>query len=687
MQRLSEAEVTEHIEDQLGAAESSLSSTVFAKSEGVPFFMAELLRCWRTGLSTTPSELAVSGYALDIVRQRLRTLAPETLSVLSAAAVIGCTFDLVLLSSVTQQSLQALIERVDDARSFHILAQDPDGRECFRFTHNLIRRVLYDDLSTLGRAEWHRRVFEALSEREAARDADVSAGRAYHLLEATPCVDPARAIAVARQAAKRACESGAYAEACALLRRALRVADLRTPTDPSSTGHLLSELASCERAAGEPGFEQHFARAVELARAHGSSDVLYRLCKQILGAPGSISSAVAEALLVAALATLPADDHERRAVVLSHMASMTRGGRDNDRVKALLAQAQQHAQLAGASAQRAALSAQLYFAGSPGNSAVALPMMDELEQLAADSNPRTRALRLVQPLLARAMFLMQSGDLDAAERALEVYGSEVRVLQDAELVWYYERLKLSLRLNRGEFAHARQTIVQLKWQADRLELHGAGAIFAIDTIELDRLSNELRPLSTSSLRALRADPGDHITLQTAKLRTLAQAGEHGPARAGLHALPPEELMMLPKSRDYLAQLANIALASTAVGAQAHAQVLYTLLEPYADSFVASHSLHCYGVVSHTLGLLARTLGDHPKARHFFEHAIARQRSLALPLPLARSRFQLGALLLESRLAHEREAGRDALEEVRSETTKLGIVPLRAAAEELLRYSA
>ncbi len=683
LQRLRAVDVQAYLERRFGVNDTALEEAVFAKSEGNPFFMVELLRPWDDGTKPTAGALTLSGHSLDIIRQGLRRLEASAVEVLSAAAVIGRSFDLGVLSTVTERSAEALVQILEDALKRRIVIPERDSHTRFAFSHELIRRVLYDDLSSLSCARLHHGVAEALSARGAAVGPVAMTQLAHHLLQASPCGDVSRAVEAARKAAAAAMGVGAYADACGFLRRALEVMRGRIDEPPTTLGALLHDLASCERAAGQPGAGEHFAEAVQLARAHGIVEVLFSAGQRMSSGPGSISMPQANAVLEAALAALPSTDHRRRAIVLSHLSWTPPHCRNFERVEALLLEAEKHAQAGGDAAKRAVLRARLYFAGGPDDHERALQLTLQLERMAANRHPLKRAFLSIEPQLARIMLLMQQCEFKAAERALDAYGAAVRELHHAELLWHYERTCIVLVMNTGDLEQARNRLTELKCRADRLQLQSSKTMAAIDWGEVNRQTTDIRPFASKYLRALSADPNDDPSVQSSKLRMLVQFGLIEEARAALQNLPVVQLYRLPKSREYLVQLANLSIAAAATGAREHAEVLYELLRAYPNLYVASLSLHCHGLVSHALGLLARALGHRARAREHFEHAIQRQEKLGLTLPLTRSRFELGSLLIASADRRERVEGRKALEELREAATKLGLAPLAADACALL----
>lgn len=677
--RLHESDIREYVTAVFGGSRAEVSQIVFTRSEGNPFFMVELLRPWIDGPTPEARELTLSGYALDIVRQALRRLDARAREVLSAAAVIGRSFDLGLLSTVTERAAEGLIEILEDAMTSHVIVAARENHTHFVFGHDLIRHVLYEELPSIARVRLHQRVADALE----ARDSVVSPAEiAHHVLSALPSGDVARAVTAAQRAAAAASRIGAFGDSCMFLRRALEALRLRPQTDPALTCKLIYDLARCERAAGEPGFAGHFNDAVQLALKHGFADVLVSAGERMSGSPGAVAMPGVRAVLEAALEALPKTDHRRRAIVLAHLAWTQPHCQDAAKVAQLLGEAEKLAENSTDSAKRTVLRAKLYFAGGPDDHERALGIVTEMEHMASLRDTKNKALWMLEPQLARTVVLLQRGEFAQAQRAIDQFGASARELHHAELIWHYERICVVLRMNTGEFDFARRRLAQLKVEADRLQLHARRAVEAIDWGELVRQTSDIAPFAAQFARGVQADASDNPNVQAAKLRGMVQLGMLDEARAGLLALPARELSSLPRNRDYLATLANFAQASVATKGLAHAEVLYDLLKPYPQLCVAALSCHCVGVVSHFLATLARVLGDHDRARAHFEDALADQERLGLHPQLARSRFEFASMLIESGDRRQREEGRALCEVVQASAAKLGMQPLATAAARL-----
>ena len=99
-----------------------------------------------------------------------------------------------------------------------MIEEVPAPRLAYRFTHELVRRALYDRLSGLRRAELHLRVGEALEALAPSPDARALADLAHHFAAAAPIGGPERAVEYSLLAARAASGALAYEEAAAHLR-------------------------------------------------------------------------------------------------------------------------------------------------------------------------------------------------------------------------------------------------------------------------------------------------------------------------------------------------------------------------------------------------------------------------------------------------------------------------------------
>ena len=98
----------------------------------------------------------------EVVSQRLSRLAPRTTDLLELAATAGAEFELEPVRRAAGLDEAELLAALDEAVRSGMIEELPSPRLAYRFTHELVRRALYDRLTGVRRAELHLRVGEAL---------------------------------------------------------------------------------------------------------------------------------------------------------------------------------------------------------------------------------------------------------------------------------------------------------------------------------------------------------------------------------------------------------------------------------------------------------------------------------------------------------------------------------------------
>jgi DNA-binding CsgD family transcriptional regulator/tetratricopeptide (TPR) repeat protein len=205
-------ELAEQLEGILaGTPDPALVERVWARSEGNALFTEEILAAGLDGRGPLPPTLR------DALMLRVEQLSPPAQEVLRWLAC-QTTIDHELLAEVSGVEADRLLEALREGVTAHILVASAEGGYAFR--HALLREVVHDDLLPGERTELHAILARALEERIAAGDAGahITAQAAHHWMAAG---DQRAALAAAVRAAGAAERVDAYAEAHALLERAL----------------------------------------------------------------------------------------------------------------------------------------------------------------------------------------------------------------------------------------------------------------------------------------------------------------------------------------------------------------------------------------------------------------------------------------------------------------------------------
>jgi DNA-binding SARP family transcriptional activator len=208
---LSEAEVRELIETSAPAADSKQLSR---QCGGNPLIALELARAGVSG---------DSGDSLsELVRERLGRFDVASGEVLRWAAVLAPRISFNLLERLTESSTAEVSDALEFAER-HGMLQPADRGFCF--SHDLVARSIYTDISPARRRMMHRRIAELL-EQQTAIDLEYAADLAHHASQSGDAGLAARSML---SAAKLCVRFYSNDEALALAKRGLGLVDKLPP--------------------------------------------------------------------------------------------------------------------------------------------------------------------------------------------------------------------------------------------------------------------------------------------------------------------------------------------------------------------------------------------------------------------------------------------------------------------------
>ena len=637
LDRLSKTAVASYVAALLDGPGDSLVHAVFAKSEGIPFFMVELVRRLSDADPLDPDALTLPDAALDLVRQRVFALDEAARGVLSCAAVIGRNFELKLLQAVTGRTIGALMATLDKATASDVIVAASDSTTEFAFGHDLLRGVLYDGIAPAERRACHLRVARTLEQRLHEGDGVPVAVLAYHFRAALPESDLKKTVDYCSQAAIAAARVYAYADGVRYLRQAREALDLTENASPRLRTTLMLRQALFARVCGSPDFEPLTREIIALAREAKSGVALANAALLLDLHPGFPALAGSREALDDALALLPPDDDATRGAVLARLATSPPlaydAKRSSEQAAVALALGRKAASLLST---YAALAAQLYLTGGPAHENSSAETWREIERL-CEQNTLTLPLPPVLHGLHRAIAALQRGDVSSSTAALEWSEARGRAVESRELLWHVERFQALARINEGPSAEGLSVLRSLHRRATQDAVLGSEVLCAYDQSVV--LGNAARLPKAALRAALTLDSGDAPSIWSLKVRALAAAGLHEDALAALRTVAPNRLSLLPCDRDYLGTLGALARAVITLGALEYAEAIYALLAPYPRHFAAHVAFFCEGSVSELLGRLARLLGRPNDATRHLEAGVA-----------ASDRAGLGGCAAQARLA-------------------------------------
>jgi DNA-binding SARP family transcriptional activator/tetratricopeptide (TPR) repeat protein len=143
----------------VGTTSEAFIDSVFAGSEGLPLHVAETLA------SDEPGTGSVSRGVRELLRERIGSVGEVAAQVLSAAAVIGRSFDLTTVQGTSGRSQAETVDALEELMRRGIVREidgGPDGSVRYDFSHGRLRDAAYEATSLARRRLLHGRTADAL---------------------------------------------------------------------------------------------------------------------------------------------------------------------------------------------------------------------------------------------------------------------------------------------------------------------------------------------------------------------------------------------------------------------------------------------------------------------------------------------------------------------------------------------
>jgi DNA-binding SARP family transcriptional activator len=620
---LDESAIAEYIELTAGQTPlDQLVSEIQAETEGNPLFVGEFVQLLAAeGVLETRSvlELAVPEGVREVIGRRLRHLSAECHQLLTLASVLGREADLAVLEHVSGTERAGLLGVVDEAIEARVLSEVPGSAGRVRFSHVMIRDVLYEALSSARRAEVHRRVGEALEELYAG-DLDPHLSElAHHFFEAAAAGDVDKALSYSRRAADRALAVVAYEEAARLYRMALALTQ-----DGVDRCELLLSIGDAQTRAGDtPAAKATFREAAELADA---LRLPTQLARAALGYGGrftwdaSRDDAYLPPLLDHALEVLGDRDARLRVRLLARLsAGPLRDARYPPERRALLRrEALELARQTGdPEAIAYALNGYVISEGDPELTHERLELGRELVAVALEIGDKEVAMEGRSDLLTD---LLELGDLEGALGELDAMGKIAAELRQPSHHWFLTIFRAQLALLQGRLAEAESLIETALGLGERAQQWNATVSYRLQLYLLRREQGRLAEVEQVVHESVEAYP-TYFAWRSIRVHTLAALGRDE-ARQAFDTLAEKGFDALPRDEHWLVGMGLLAEAAHSLRDRERAARLYELLLPYADRIAVSYGEISIGSVSRYLGLLAATLENRDDASRHFEHALA-----------------------------------------------------------------
>ncbi|HEX6651263.1 MAG TPA: AAA family ATPase [Thermoleophilaceae bacterium] len=651
---LSGEEVAEFVhqaaEVDLEPAVRELARQIGELTDGNPFLMTELWRALResealeivngtTRLAHPLPALGSPESVREVVSQRLSGLEPSTTEVLEVAAVAGPEFRLDAVRRCVGLDERSLLEALDEGVRSGMIEEIPAAGLAYRFTHELVRRALYDRLSALRRAELHLAVGNALEEALGADPSRGLADVAHHLAAAGALGDLERAVVYSLRAARAAMAALAFEQAATHFRTALALG----VESPSRRAEIQLELGTaCHSAGAWPGAIEAFTAAAEIARAVDDAEMLARAAVGLEDAcwgEGRSHRAALE-LLEEASAALGGADSALRIGVLSALVRVLAYRGDHRRAGIVRANAMEMARRLGDDRGLGILLARAYSARGTstldevvGMLTEAVALGDELGDLEVQSAARGW----------RVVTWIALGELEAARRDLAEYRELLDRAKQPFLSFTAESFGSTIALCEGRLEEAEASAERSRDSARMFSGRDASGIHGIQMFSIRREQGRLTELARVTRVIAASDPRTGVWHPglVAMLVELDMDDEADAelARIRAHGLEPFREAL------WLASLTYLTDACAARGDHELAAIVRPELEPYSGTVVVvGHGVSCYGAADRYLGMLAATLGDWEIAEARFDAALDLNRRMGASTWLAHTAYEYGRML-------------------------------------------
>jgi len=590
-------------------------------------------------LTSTLAGLGTPESVREVVNQRLGRLASTTIDLLELAATAGAEFELDIVRRGAGPAEPELVSALDEALRSGIVEELPRPRLTYRFTHELVRRAVYDRLTGVRRAELHLRVGEA-QEAAAGRSVQALPDLAHHFAAAAPLGDIGRTIEYNVLAARAATEALAFDEAADLLHTAL---DLGIE-GAAKRAEVLLELGTVRHRAGK-AFDARdaFRSAAQIARELQDSELLARAAIGYEDASWrpAIDDQEKLGLLEEATTALGDQPSETRVGLLSGLARALDLQGQHERAAVVRTSAIALARRLDDRAGLATLLMRSYWSRGASPIEEILEMLAEAKALGedlGDTEIQSEAISWSVPAFVAV------ADIASARAGISLLRKMAQMTAQPFFLHVAEHYGAAIALADGRLAAADEMARRSEEAGRLLTGRDASGTYGIQMFSLRREQGRLAELAPV-VRILGAGGREHGPWRPGLASLLVELGMETEAKRQLDRVASEGLEPFRQSL-WLASLTYITDACAALGDEAVAAAVYPELVPLAGTNVMiGHLVACYGAADRYLGMLAATLGEWERAEQHFERAIVLNRQMEARTWLAHTEYEYARMLL------------------------------------------
>ena len=667
--------------DELGLELQQLAGAIHDLTAGNPFLVCEL---WRTLVETgavevvggtirvvrPPAEIGSPESVREVVSQRLSRLRPGTIDLLELAATAGSTFELEIVRRAAGLAEPGVLAALDEATRTGMIDELHSHGLAYRFTHELVRRALYDRLSGLRRVELHLRVGEALEAAE-GRSGRALADLAHHFTVAAPLGGTGRAAEYNLLAARAASAALAFDEAAERLRTALELG----VEGPPERAEVYLELGHASHRAGKAVEAlEAFRAAAAIARELENAELLARAAighEDACWRPGMDDQGAVE-LLEEAAASLGEGSSELRVGLLGGLARALDFQGDHERGAIVRTSAIAMARGLGDRAGLAAVLVRAYWSRGTTSLEEILSMVTEARGLGEElGNTEIRA----EAMAWRVPAFVALGDLESARQEVAELRETAEQTAQPFMLHVAEHYGSAIALCDGHLDRAEELAGRSHEWSRLLTGRDASGIYGIQMFSIRREQGRLAELAPV-VRILASEARSGGPWRPGLVALLAELGMEAEARRELSRLAVDGLDRFRESL-WLTSLTYLTDACAGLDDKAAAALIYPELEPLGGANVMiGHLVSCYGAADRYLGMLAATLGKPERAEHHFEQALALNRRMGAATWLAHTAYEYARFLI-GRSDDDRDRAAALLREAETLAEGIGMPTLLA----------
>jgi tetratricopeptide (TPR) repeat protein len=650
-------ELVDRSGDAVRGADGELAEQLVGLTDGNAFLVGEVWRHMLDQEAVGPADATIPESVREVMAARVAGLTPALSGLLPLIAVSPRGIALPVLRAAAELNDERLLGALDEGLHTGMLDEIRDASVVYRVRHELLRRTVYERLSSFRAAALHLRVGEALETMPEGRRDRIVNELAFHFRAAAPIAGNARAVEYALAAAAQAERSLAFAEAAGRFEEALAlgIAEVR------AEGEVRCRQGMAWHLAGRPAEAlDSFAAAATAARACGDDALLARAAigfETACWRPG-IDDPRAVALLREAARAVAAEPSAQRVRVLAHLSRALAYRGDHAAAGECWTQAMAMARLVGdPGALMVALSHAAWTRGSRGLDEVLADLTEACEL--APTLPHDYLLDVARgmriPLLIEAFALDEArADNDAhrelSERSGQPFLEQVVAQHDALLAL------CDGRLDAAEAAANRANEIARTIEAGPSAVHGI-QMFSIRR-EQGRLG-EIAPL----VRLIASGQTEaHSVWRPALAVLLAEIGDVEAAQRELRALVDAGLGAIARGGLGVGGLSYVADACALIEAGALAVPIYEQLLAFeGQNMVVGSAVMCYGASDRMLGALATVMQRWDAAERHCENALVLNRRLGSPTWIAHTLYERARLAVRRGWPQGLERAAEALD--------------------------